>query len=182
MKENDVPEPHNNYGISKVASTLYCQSIAINENLPVITLRLFSPYGNYEDPTRLIPSVVLSCLKDENPKISSTTFVRDFIYVEDVIEAYTKIPIDGSIPCGIFNIGSGKQFSVGEIVNNIIQITKSNVTPIIGLPQKWPNEPELWQADISKAASMLNWIPKYDINTGLKMTVKWFENNLQYYQ
>ena len=91
MKEEAIPEPVNDYGVSKSAATQYCQSIAKNERLPIITLRLFSPYGSYEESTRLIPSVILSCLNKKKPKISSPKFVRDFVHVNDVLDAYKNL-------------------------------------------------------------------------------------------
>jgi len=146
MKETDLPEPRNNYGISKVASTLYCQSVALNENLPIVTLRLFSPYGDFEDRERLIPSVILSCLRGKNPEISSPEFVRDFIYIEDVIDLYEHLPDARVIPGNIFNAGSGKQHTVGEVVDSIIRITGNQVKPVVGLPRRWPRDsrPSAW--------------------------------------
>jgi nucleoside-diphosphate-sugar epimerase len=181
MKENDLPEPRNNYGISKIASTLYCQSVALNENLPVVTLRLFSPYGDFEDSSRLIPSVILSCLRGKNPKISSIGFVRDFIYVEDVIDLYEQLPDSDTISGNIFNAGSGKQHTVGEVVDTIIKITGNQVKPIVGLPQRWPNEPKIWQADMSKTLKAVNWAPKYNLDEGLTKSVEWFENHQHLY-
>jgi nucleoside-diphosphate-sugar epimerase len=181
MKENDLPEPRNNYGISKIASTLYCQSVALNENLPVVTLRLFSPYGDFEDSSRLIPSVILSCLRGKNPKISSPGFVRDFIYVQDVIDLYEQLPDADTISGNIFNAGSGKQHTVGEVVDTIIKITGNQVKPIVGLPQRWPNEPKIWQADMSKTLKAVNWAPKYTLDEGLTKSVEWFENHQYLY-
>lgn len=181
MKENDLPEPRNNYGISKIASTLYCQSVALNENLPVVTLRLFSPYGDFEDSSRLIPSVILSCLRGKNPEISSPEFVRDFIYVEDVIDLYEQLSDADTISGNIFNAGSGKQHTVGEVVDTIIKITGNQVKPIVGLPQRWPNEPKAWQADMSKTFKSLNWEPKYTLDAGLTKSVEWFENHQHLY-
>jgi nucleoside-diphosphate-sugar epimerase len=181
MKENDLPEPRNNYGISKIASTLYCQSVALNENLPVVTLRLFSPYGDFEDSSRLIPSVILSCLRGKNPEISSSEFVRDFIYVEDVIDLYEQLSDADTLSGNIFNAGSGKQHTVGEVVDTIIKITGNQVKPIVGLPQRWLNEPKSWQADMSKTFKSLNWEPKYTLDAGLTKSVEWFENHQHLY-
>lgn len=181
MKENDLPEPRNNYGISKIASTLYCQSVALNENLPIVTLRLFSPYGDFEDSSRLIPSVILSCLRGKNPKISSSGYVRDFIYVQDVIDLYEQLPDADIISGNIFNAGSGKQHTVGEVVDTIIKITGNQVKPIVGLPQRWPNEPKTWQADMSKTLKAVHWVPKYNLDEGLTKSVEWFENHQHLY-
>ena len=182
MKETDLPEPRNIYGISKIASTLYCQAVALNENLPIVTMRLFSPYGDFEDSSRLIPSVILSCLRGKNPEISSPEFVRDFIYIEDVIDLYEQLP-DADITAGnIFNAGTGKQHSVGEVADIIARITGNQVKPVVGLPRRWPNEPKNWQADMSKTSDSLHWAPKYELDAGLTKSVEWFENHQHLYQ
>jgi nucleoside-diphosphate-sugar epimerase len=182
MKENASLEPISEYGKSKAAATILCQSCAQKYNLPIVTLRLFSPYGYFEDRQRLIPSVALSCLRRENPKISSTSFVRDFVFIEDVLAAYMSCDALSAVPGEVFNIGSGQQHTVGDVVNTIIQLTGANVTPQRGHPQKWPHEPPLWQADISKAREMLDWSPSYDLHRGLAATVEWLSTNAPLYE
>jgi len=174
MSEIDLLEPINVYGVAKASATLYCQAKARSEGLPIVTLRLFSPYGYYEEPTRLIPSVIKSCLLGENPKVSSPNSVRDFVYIEDVIDAYIKTtPHMGG---QIFNIGYGQQHSVGDVVNKIVELTGNKVKPKWGDIPKRPNEPKIWQADISKARQILNWKPRHTLDEGLAKTVKWYEN------
>ncbi len=181
IRENDLLEPLNIYGISKSAATQYCQAIAKNESLPIVTLRLFTPYGNYEDSARLIPSAIIACLRGEAPKISSQSQVRDFIYIRDVIDAYMKLINKKNISGQIFNIGSGNQYSVGEVVEKIIELSESEMKPIVGLAPKWPNELKNCKADISKAKNFLGWEPKYDLDRGLKKSIKWFEKNIDLY-
>jgi len=183
MKELDVLEPVNAYGVAKASSTLFCQSVFRRYRLPIVSLRLFSPYGYYEAATRLIPSVIISCLTGQNLKVSSSDSVRDFVFIEDVLDAYIEATemID-KIKGEIFNIGSGKQYSVGEVVLRIIELMGNKVKP------EWksiPNpriEPEIWQADISKAKNILKWQPKHSLKQGLKNTVKWFEKNISLYE
>lgn len=181
MNEDDLLEPVNDYGVSKSAATMYCQAVARAENLPIVTLRLFSPYGRYEGSNRLIPSTVLSCLSEENPKITSLSFVRDFIYIDDVLDAYIKTVAASEINGEIFNIGCGQQHSVGDVVNTIIHLTGAMVKPMVGEPQRWKNEPIKWQADISKAKRKLGWSPQYDLRNGLATTVGWFREHLGLY-
>jgi nucleoside-diphosphate-sugar epimerase len=181
MRENDLLEPVNEYAVSKSAATLYSQFVARTEKLPIVTLRLFSPYGCYEGSTRLIPSVILDCIRKKNPKITSLSFVRDFIFVDDVIEAYLKILDASEIGGEIINIGSGRQHSIGDAVNKIIELTGNEVEPETGGVPRWPNEPEKWVADISKAKRLLNWTPKYDFTRGLAASVEWFKENIDRY-
>ena len=181
MTEEDILEPVNDYGVSKAAATLYCQAVARREKIPIVTLRLFSPYGYYEEPTRLIPSVVISCLKARNPEVSSPNSVRDFIFIEDVIDAYMKVTKTSDIGGKIFNIGYAKQHSVGEVVNKIVELTGNKVRPEWGTVPKRAIGPNIWKADITKAKDVLKWVPKYSLERGLAKTVKWFRENMNLY-
>ncbi len=178
MRESDLLCPINDYGVSKAAATLYCQSVARKEKREIVTLRLFSPYGYYEEPTRLIPSVIKSCLLGENPKLTSPDSVRDFNFVEDVIDAYMQVLGIPDISGEIFNIACGEQHSVDEVVNLIIKLTGNKVIPQWGNLSNPRTEPSMWVADISKAKKTLNWQPRYSLEEGLKKTVNWFEKNI----
>jgi nucleoside-diphosphate-sugar epimerase len=182
MRETDLLEPNNDYGVSKASATLFCQAKAKSERLPIVTLRLFSPYGYYEEPTRLIPSVIVACLRGENPKVSSPDPVRDFIFIEDVINIYMRVIKTSDIDGEIFNIGYGKQQSVGGVVNKIVGLIGNNVRPEWGNVPKRANEPNVWQADITKAKDVLKWEPKYSLEKGLHKTVKWFVENMALYE
>jgi len=181
MHEEDPLDPVNDYGISKSAATQYCRAIGRNEDLPIVTLRLFSPYGRYEEYDRLIPSVILSCLRRKKPKISSPNFVRDFVYLKDVLDAYAKLSDIPQFNGEIFNIGSGKQYTVGDVANKIIELSGYDIELEVGMPQKWHNEPKKWQADISKTNDILGWKPRYDLESGLAETIRWFQENISLY-
>ena len=177
MKETSLLEPVNEYGVAKAAATLFCQTYAVMDKLPIVTLRLFSPYGRYEQKSRLVPSVILAALQKINPKISSHQFVRDFIYIDDILNAYEAATILKNPSGKIFNIGSGQQHSVGDIVEIIIGHLGNEVTVEVGAPQAWMNEPKVWQADIHKAKTELSWAPKYSLDDGLAATIDWFKVN-----
>jgi len=181
MMEEDLLEPVNDYGVSKSAATQYCRAIAKTEELPIVTLRLFSPYGSYEGSTRLIPSVILSCLRRNKPRISSPNFVRDFVHIKDVLDAYEKLIDIPQLSGEILNIGSGKQCTIEEVANKIIELLGNCVELETGMAQRWSNEPKKWEADISKANDILAWKPKYDLENGLAETISWFEKNINRY-
>ena len=110
MKENDSCLPESTYGITKLASTLYAQNFAKKTNKPVLTLRLFSPYGSHDDPSRFISIVIKKALANEVIKLTNPRNVRDFIFIDDVINAYLSCIKNKSKLSGeIINIGSGNQ-------------------------------------------------------------------------
>ena len=181
MRENDLLKPNSDYGVSKASATLYCQNFARQNSLPVITFRLFSPYGYYENQNRLIPYVILSCLSGKNPKLSSPRSVRDFVFIEDVVESYIKVLNSQNSFGQIFNIGTGEQHLVSEVVDKIIEITGSGIKPEWDVVNNMRNEPLVWVADISKAKSVLSWSPRYSLEKGLSKSVRWFEKNISVY-
>ena len=126
--------------------------------------------------------VMLWCLRGENPKIASMSFVRDFVFIEDILDAHMSCDALSAVPGAVFNINSGEQHTVGDLVNPIIRLTGEKVTPRRGYPQKRPNEPPFWQADISKAKEMLDWKPAYDLHQGLAATIDWFSANVTLYE
>ena len=183
MKETDLLEPFSGYGATKAAADLYCHAIAKEENMPVVTLRLFSPYGYYEGKNRLVSSVILSCLKFKNPKLSSPDSVRDFIFIEDIIDAYKKVIENKDRVKGeVFNIGSGRQHTAEEVVKNIVKLTGNKVKPEWGKIINSRHEPERWQADISRARELLSWEPVFGLRQGLEKDINWFKKNITLYK
>ena len=87
MKESDLLEPLGDYAVSKAAATLFCRSEALQKGLPIVTLRIFSPYGPWDDPQRLIPYGIDALLNGTAPALSSSASVRDYIYIDDVMDA-----------------------------------------------------------------------------------------------
>lgn len=182
MKETDMLEPVNEYGASKAAATLYCHAVLKKESRPVVTVRLFSPYGYYEEKNRLIPSLILSCLKSKNPKVSSPNSVRDFVFIEDIMDAYKKvIGNKDNIKGEIFNIGFGEQHTVGEVAREIVRLTGNRVKPEWGKVNNPRQEPKFWQADITKTKKLLGWHPEHDLKRGLTKDIDWFKANRNKY-
>jgi nucleoside-diphosphate-sugar epimerase len=183
FKETDTLGPMNDYAVSKVAQTLYCQKEALRNNIPIITFRLFSTFGYLEEKTRLIPHTILHALKNEDIPLSNKHFVRDLIFIEDVIDAYIKASIQIPKPGEIFNIGTGKQFTIEQVVNQIIKISKSKSSPLWGSIQKQDRqiEPKVWKANREKAYIAFDWKPNNSMKVSLTKTIDWFKKNKNLY-
>lgn len=185
MSENDLLEPINDYGIAKAAATLYCQAIGRRKDLQIFTLRLFSPYGYYEEPTRLIPYLIISCLKEKDLNLSNPYAVRDFNFIEDVIDAYIKI-IDKKdrISSGsIFNVGNGTQYSIEEVFKLTKKLTGYKKEPHWGKAKlRDSDNAKVWIANNDKIKKIIGWKPQHNIENGLKKTIKWIEKHLYLYE
>jgi nucleoside-diphosphate-sugar epimerase len=184
MSEKDILAPVNDYGVTKASATLYSQKQANRTGKPIITLRLFSPYGYYEDINRLIPSLILKALKNETIELSSPKNVRDFIFIEDVVNAYIKVSNSDFKSGEIFNVGSGNQHNVKEVVDQVMSLTnsKSKILWKKIIVQKRQIEPQTWEANIEKIKSELDWRPKHSLSEGLRKTVDWFRVNRHLYE
>lgn len=183
MCESDVLEPINDYGISKAVVSMFCQKIAKTENLPIVTFRLFSPYGQFESKERFIPTVITRMLKNEPLELSSPVFVRDFIFIQDVVDAYLHA-VDNNLPLGaIINIASGKQHTLEDVVNLVREHTGST-SKVVWNPLKAQSrqvEPICWQANTKIATSILKWEPKYSLKSGIGSFIQWMKENSNYY-
>ncbi len=168
MKETDILEPNNLYGVTKAAATMYAQFMAKEKDLPITTIRLFSPYGYFEDSRRLMPSLMRAVLNGEKFESPSPSIIRDFIFIEDVVSAYLRaIERIDSIKGNIFNIASGKQYSIGEVVKVIEKVSGQKIKADYGNIFSKQIEPKKWVANIGKAEKLLNWSPKNSLEDGL---------------
>jgi nucleoside-diphosphate-sugar epimerase len=185
MSEDDLLEPINDYGIAKAAATLYCQAIGRRKNLPIFTLRLFSPYGYYEEPTRLIPYLIISCLKKNDLNLANPYAVRDFNFIEDVIDAYVKTynNKENIFPGDIFNLGNAEQRSVQEVFELIKKLTGYKKEPHWGKAKlRDSDNAKVWIANNNKIKKIIEWKPQHNIENGLKKTIKWIEKHLYLYE
>ncbi len=183
MKESDTCLPDTFYGISKLAATLFAQLKAKTENKPVVCLRLFSPFGPFDDARRLISYVVNQALQNKPLNLANPLAVRDYIYIEDVIDAYLLCANKAAKISGkILNIGSGRQVAIQKVVEKILLLCKSksrvNWHTFAGRSYDAP----FWQADIAKPRRLINWQPKLSFSEGLKKAVDWFKENQSSYQ
>ena len=182
MKENDLLEANNLYGITKVASTLYCQYMAKKLDLPIAITRPVAVYGYFEKKERLIPTIIKSCLENSGLKLSSSSSVRDFVFIEDVIGAHLAI-IENiqKVKGEIFNLATGTQTTIDEVVKIVKKLTRSAVEPKYNQVKPAQYEPKNWVADISKIKKTIGWQPKYDLKKGLQKNIEWFKKNLSLY-
>ena len=182
MKETDSLEPTFFYATSKAATSLFCRVFAKEFNKPIITLRPFSAYGDWEEPGRFIPTIITQCLVKQPIKLIPGKQVRDFLYVEDVVKAYLAAGLKSDLKGEIFNIGSGKQYLVSEVAKKIVKLINNPVKVIIGAypPRQW--DTCSWQADITKVKKILKWQPQFSLDAGLQKAINWYKNNLRYYE
>jgi nucleoside-diphosphate-sugar epimerase len=179
MRETDLLEPNSYYAVAKSAQTMVCAHMARNDRRPINTFRLFSVYGPYEEPTRLVSNVIRRCLEGKTLDMVSPSTARDFIHVDDVVEAYLQIG-QLSLQCGeTFNIGTGVQSTVREVVNAALKATGARPRVNWGSMPARSWDSETWLADITRVRRTLKWSPKIGLAEGILKTADWFRARLR---
>ena len=182
IKETDSVQGLDHYSKSKILQTKMIEDFSQQHNLPAVTLRVFTVYGNFEEPGRLISDIMIAIIKKNPIKILSSSSIRDFIYINDVIDALKKISVKPGINGEIFNVGSGRASSVENIVNLVCNITDTDSEVI------WQdkNDREHDKAGTKGYANIqkiekIGWKPKISLEDGLEKTYEWFKKNIEYY-
>lgn len=182
MSEADLLEPNNIYAISKAAGTLYCQHRGRNANLPIINLRLFSAYGPWEEPARLIPTVVLRLLRGEPLELVSPTIARDFVHIDDVVDAYLAAMNVKEMKGEIINVCTGNQGTLGEVAENALAITKASVEIKWGSYERRSYDTDIWVGNPARAEKFMGWKAKIGLKEGLRKTIDWIKENKKFYE
>jgi nucleoside-diphosphate-sugar epimerase len=176
--EIDYLEPNSHYAVTKAASTLYCRHIAQARQAHIPTLRLYSVYGPYEEPTRLIPTIITQGLRGNLPPLASPDTARDYVHSDDVVDAYIRAATVRSVESGaVYNIGTGIQTSLRQVVDAAKKVLPIDAEPEWGtmLARSWDST--VWIADNAKAAAELGWAPQVTFEEGLRRTVAWRQEN-----
>lgn len=180
MREDELIEPNSYYAVGKAAQTLYCQQFAREEKFPVVTLRLFSVYGPYEEPTRFIPTVIVKALANKDIPLADPNVARDFIYLDDVIDAYRAAAQKPELSGEVLNVGSGVQHTLKEALDAAIALTGSTSRALFGTYERRSFDTNQWVADTNKMRTRLGVTPKYSLESGLRATIDWAKRNHGY--
>ena len=165
--------PISPYSFAKTAGTHFIQTIARTENFPGVVLRLFLVYGPGQDKKRFLPQVIEACLKNESFETSVGKQLRDFCYVEDVVEAMLKAATIANAKGRVVNVGSGLPISIREMIEKVIRVTGGG-KPLWGAFPLRKSENMALYPDTKIAKELLEWISRTDLDEGLEKTVAFY--------
>jgi nucleoside-diphosphate-sugar epimerase len=173
-REDEWLEPNSVYAVTKAAAT-HLTALARTQGLPATTLRLYSIYGPWEDPGRLIPALVREALRGELPPLVSPHTARDFLFVEDCCDALVRAASAAapSGPGAILNIGSGTQTRLDELVEIARQALDVRVHPRWGTMNARRWDASVWVSDPQAALEHLGWRASTGLSEGLTRTSAW---------
>ncbi len=170
------------YDVSKSCADLIAQSYATTYGLPVAITRCGNFYGPGDlNWNRIVPGTIRSVQRGERPVVRSDgTHIRDYFYVEDGAAAYLmlaeKLANDPSLRGEAFNFSNETQVSVLELVEKLLALLGSRLTPDVR--NEASNEIKHQSLSAAKARDRLGWRPLFTLDEGLRKTVPWYENFL----
>jgi polyisoprenyl-phosphate glycosyltransferase len=182
-REDSLLTPNSHYAVSKAAVYHAVKYFGKIENLPLVHLRVYSAYGQWEEPDRLIPVVIAAALKKNWPPLVNPNISRDFIHVADVVSAFlhAAIGMNQKHYGECYNVGTGIKTSIKELTEIIKEKFEIENNPnFSSMPdRKWDLID--WYSDSSMINETLGWSYSVDLINGIEYLAQWqkdvdFEN------
>jgi UDP-glucose 4-epimerase len=173
LKETAIPNPNSPYAVSKLSAEYYIRTIGMLWGIETVVLRVFNAYG----PGQHLPPVHApvipyflrqSCHGGTIVVHGDGSQTRDYVYLDDVVEAMTAAATAPGINQKIINVGSGTETSVRDLVNLALDVTGGR--PEVVYNPRNEGGVRRMRADLSQAEALLNYHPAVDLKTGLETT------------
>ena len=175
FKEEDTLDPSSPYSASKAGADLLVKAYYKTYDLPVLITRSSNNFGPYQYPEKLIPLFITNALRDKPlPVYGDGLNVRDWIYVIDNCSAIDLVYRKGKIG-EIYNIASGNEKTNLEVTDLILK-ELNKPKSLIKFVKDRPGHDRRYSLDFTKM-NKLGWKPKYDFESAMKATVKWYVEN-----
>ena len=180
-----LPPDVSPYALSKHQFSEWLQVLAGQGQMRFADVALESIYGEDDDPDKFITRAIIACLNNvESLPLTPGEQKRDFIYIEDAVEAivtlvkhYTSLNLDAMIPYQRYSVGSGMAITIREVMQLIRQLSGSHTQLAFGAVTYRPHEVMFSQADLTKMRA-LGWSPRFSLEDGLKRIVEWWRIRL----
>ena len=182
--------PSSPYSASKAASDHLVRAWSRTYHLPVLITNCSNNYGPYHFPEKLIPLVILNALEGKPlPVYGNGAQIRDWLFVEDHARALLKVVTDGQVG-ETYNIGGHNEQQNIDVVRSICALLEElapqkpagieRYEQLITFVKDRPGHDLRYAIDASKIERELGWVPQETFATGLRKTVQWYLNNLEW--
>ncbi len=173
--ENAEPHPRSPYAVSKLSAEYYVRTIGSLWRIETVCLRVFNAYGPGQRIPVLHAPVIPSCLRNA---VQNGTIVvhgdgkqtRDYIYIDDVVNALVSASTADDVNNRIINVGSGKETSVRDIIQLVMELTGGH--PEVVYNPRNDGGPSRLCADLTLARQKLNYNPRTTFVEGLRLTLE----------
>ena len=187
IDEKHPLQPQSPYSASKIGADAIAKSFFYSFDLPVTIARPFNTYGPRQSARAIIPTIITQIASGQKTiKLGDVSPTRDFNFVKDTCDGLLAIAEEDLTIGETINIGSNTEISIGELLEIIKNIMKSDVNFIVDEQRIRPSESEVFRlwCDNSKIKNFLRYEPEYSLITGLEETINWLiqPSNLKKYK
>ena len=175
--EDAQVHPNSHYAISKVAISSFLEYMGKHRNFPCANLRLYSVYGPFEDTSRLIPNLVRKARAGALPDFVDADTSRDFVYVDDVCEAFilAAAKMNPDVYGESLNIGTGVRTTIADLASTAKAVFGIEAEPKFGTMSARTWDLPDWYADPRKAKAMIGWEASTTLEQGLRRASDWVD-------
>lgn len=177
LKENTELRPTSPYAVSKVAADKYLQYMRDAYNFPVTILRNFNTYGRKENTHFVVERIIVQMLKGKRVMLGDPKPVRDLLCVDDHVNSYVTCLGNDKAVGEVFNFCTGHGISIARLVECVKKLTNFKGEVVWNTIPERPLDPATLIGDYSKAKRLLGWKPHFTLEEGLKLTVKFWNQN-----
>lgn len=173
--EESALQPNSHYAVSKISSAYLINYYGKFLNLPCLNLRLYSIYGPWEEPDRLVPRMIEQGRKGTYPPLVSPETTRDFVYVSDCVHAFVSaaLKVNADIAGNSYNIGSGVKTSLLSLTELVQKQFSISQNPSWGNMQARNWDTKEWVGNYTRALKDLGWQPVVPLKEGLAKYADW---------
>jgi dTDP-glucose 4,6-dehydratase len=171
------------YSASKIGADQLAQSFHLSFGLPVVTVRPFNTYGPRQSLRAIIPTIITQALKGNGVRLGNLSPTRDLNFVSDTVEGFVRAASTPAAVGETFNLGSGREISIGDLVDLIARQIGRQISPAVDNERVRPSgsEVERLLADASRARKVLGWSPAVSLEDGILRTLEWLQRNAKHY-
>jgi UDP-glucose 4-epimerase len=180
--ERHPTAPTSPYGAAKLSGEQYCRAATVTFGLPTVSLRYFNVFGPRQSPSSgyaaVIPAFASAMIAGEAPVVFGDGLqTRDFVYVDDVVEANLLASRPGNGADGnAFNIGGGRAHSLLDLIGALHEVIGPGArNPVFREPRAGDIRHSL--ADVGAARDILGFQPQVSLEDGLRRTVAWLASS-----
>jgi len=171
----DVRSP---YAASKVGADKLAESFHVAFGLPVVIVRPFNTFGPRQSPRAVIPAIIGQALVRDEIRLGATSPRRDYVFVDDTIDALVRLVASSEHAGRTFNVATGADVSVGSIVEMVAEALGRELTVISEGKRLRPGDSEVLRllGDGRRLREAYGWAPRTAFKDGLRAVIEWMRS------